>query len=268
MESYINHINAQLPDKPGDKILYKYKRKILEEMTERANEISSRGLKDRQVINDLVISEYPDLSAEYGDYYKKETASMNRRRNIVFNTIGSIVYLVVLIIAYLAISFATQRWNVTWAIIVDGVLLWNVYLLSLGVAFFAQKKKIFHIFARMFLMGAVIVFGVAVFIFVFVLTDLAHSWIILMFALIAMFMADALFATAHKHRMAIFYWLLYLPVMSVFAFVIVGAANIVEWRYAWMTIPLALMIDAVIILVALAKNKVSNLEVDDTWKEN
>ena len=208
------------------------------------------------------------MSKDYGDFYKKETAAMNRRRNIVFNSVGSALYLLILVVAYLTISFATQRWETTWAIIVDGVLLWNVYLLSLGVAYFSQKKKIFHIIARIFLMGAVIVFGVAVFIFVFVLTDLAHSWIILMFALIAMFMADALFATLHQHRMAIFAWLLYIPVMSVFAFVIVGAANIVEWRYAWMTIPLALIIDAVIILFALAKNKISNLEVADTWNEN
>lgn len=268
MEGYINHINAQLPDKPGDKILYKYKRKILEEMTERANEVSSRGLKDRRVVDDLVISEYPDLEKDYAEYYKKEYAAMNRKRNIILNAAGSAIYLVTIIIVFLASSFATHRWEDTWAIVVDGVLLWVVYLLSLGVSFFAQKKRIFHIFARVFLMGAVIVFGVAMFIFVLALTDLSHSWIILMFALIAMFAADACFCTLHQHRLAIFYWLFYMPIIGTFAFVILGATGLVVWRYAWMTIILALIIDVVIILLAIAKNKVSNMEVEDTWKEN
>ena len=268
MESYINYINSQLPDNPGDKILYKYKRKDLEEMTQRANEISSRGLNDRKVIDDLVVSEYPDLKDTYGEYYKKEKAAMNRKRNILLNVIGSAIYLICVVVVFLTSSLATKRWDMTWAIVVDGVLLWVVYLLSIGASSFAKMKKIFHIFARIFLMGAVIVFGVAAFIYVLAMTDLGSSWIILMFAIIAMFLSDAIFTTAHKHRLAIFYWLLYIPVISVFAFIIVGASNIIAWRYAWIIIPLSLIIDLIIILFAIAKNKVSEPEVDDTWKES
>ena len=268
MESYISYINSALADKPGDKLLYKYKRKILEEMTVRANEISSRGLSDRKVIDDLVVSEYPDLEGSYAEFYKKETAAMNRKRNIILNVIGSAIYLLAIVVIFLGVSFATQKWNMTWAIVVDGVLLWTVYLLSLGVQSFAAMKKIFHIFARICLMGAVIVFGVAAFILIVAITDIQGSWLILMFSLIAMFLSDALFCTMHKHRLAIFYWLIYIPVISVFVFIIIGAAHLIAWRFAWIFIPLSLIVDLVIILFAIGKNKLSSLEVADTWNEN
>ncbi len=268
MDSYIDYINSKLPDKPGDKILYKYKRKILTEMTDRANEISSRGSIARKVVDDLVISEYPDLGKTYAEFHKKETASANRKRNIILNVVGSAIYLIMIVVIFLTAGFANHRWDINWAIVVDGVLLWVVYLLSIGTSFFANMKKIFHIFARICLMGAVIVFGVAAFILVLAMTSLGSSWIILMFALIAMFLCDALFCTFHKHRLAIFYWLFYIPVMSVFAFIIIGATGIIAWRFAWIIIPLSLIIDLIIILVAIAKNKISSLEVADTWNEN
>lgn len=265
MESYIDYINRELPDRPGDKILYKYKRKILDEMTENANEVRSRGLTNTKVIDDLVISEYPDLGKKYKEYHKKEYAAMNRKRNIILNIIGSAIYLAVVVVVFLVTSFATKDWGTTWAIVVDGVLLWVVYLLSLGVNSFSNMKRIFHIFARICLMGAVMVFGVAVFLAVLAVTNFAKSWIILMFALIAMFLSDALYCTLNKERLAIFAWLAYIPVISVFVFIIVGASHLIAWSHAWILIILSLVIDLIVILAAIAKNKVSSLEVADTW---
>ena len=268
LETYIDYINSQLPDKPGDKILYKYKKKILDEMTLRANEVTSRGLGDSDVVDDLIISEYPDLEKEYKAYHKKETAAMNRKRNIIYNLVGSAIYLLTLVTVYLGVSFATHNWGMTWAIVVDGVLIWVVYLLSFGVRKFASMKKIFHIFARILLAGSVMIMGVAAFLLVIAITDIPRSWLILIITLIGMFVTDGAFCSLNKHRLAIFYWLLYIPVISVFLFVIIGAAGLMAWNVAWIIIPLSLIIDAVIILMAIAKNKVEKLEVDDEWNED
>ena len=268
MEAYINYINQQLPDKPGDKILYKYKKKVLDEMTMRANEVTSRGIKDARVVDDLVISEYPDLGKTYADYYKKETAAMNRKRNIILNLVGSAIYLLSIITVFLGVSFATQNWSMSWVIVVDGVLLWTVYLLSIGINKFASMKKIFHIFARVCLAGTVIILGVAAYLLVIAITDIPKSWLVLIFALIAMFITDGAFCSLNKHRLAIFYWLLYIPVIAVFLFIIIGASGIMAWGTAWIIIPISLILDVVIILLAIAKNKVDEMEVADTWNEN
>ena len=83
MESFIDYINSALPDQKGDSILYKYKRKVLEEMTQRANEVTSRGINNRQVVDDLIISEYANLKEDYKEYYKKEKAAQNSKRNLI-----------------------------------------------------------------------------------------------------------------------------------------------------------------------------------------
>ena len=80
MESFIDYINSALPDQKGDSILYKYKRKVLEEMTQRANEVTSRGINNCQVVDDLIISEYANLKEDYKEYYKKEKAAQIQKK--------------------------------------------------------------------------------------------------------------------------------------------------------------------------------------------
>ena len=268
MESFIDYINSALPDQKGDSILYKYKRKVLEEMTQRANEVASRGINNCQVVDDLIISEYANLKEDYKEYYKKEKAAQNSKRNLIYNIIGSGIYLLLILVIYFGVSFATHAWNMTWAIIADGVLIWVVYLLMLGVKKFTSMKRIFHIFARMFLAGAVITWMTAVFLLIVAVTDIPHSWLIVIFGLITMFICDGLYATLAKHRLAILNWLIYIPVIAVFTFIIIGVLGFLPWGIAWIIIPVSLILDLVIILLAIGKNKLDKMEVADTWNEN
>ncbi len=270
MESFINYINTALPDQKDNSILYKFKKKTLDEMTQRANEITSRGITERKVVDDLIISEYPNLADDYKAYYIKERAAQKAHRNLILNIIGSAIYLLLIIVVYLGVSFVTKAWNMTWAIVVDGVLLWVVYLLSLGVRKFTSMKRIFHIFARIFLAGAIIVCTVAVFLFVVAVTDntTPNRWLIVIFGLMAMFVFDGLYASVAGHRLAIINWLLYIPVIATFLFIIIGALAIMPWSVAWIIIPLSLILDLAIILIAIGKNKLEKLEVADAWNEN
>lgn len=269
MDRFVDYINSSLPDKRGDNVLYKFKKKTLDEMNIRRGEVLSRGIQNQQVADDLIISEHADLMSEYQEYSDKEYKKIKAKRNTLFNIIGSAIYLIVVVVAFLAISFATHAWNMTWGIIVDGVLIWVSYLLFLGVKKFTSMKKIFHIFARIFLAGAVMVLTVAVFIFVIAATDdLPKTWLILIFGLIYMFVCDGAYAVIAKHRLAIINCLIYIPVISVFLFIIIGALAIIPWKFAWIIIPLSLVIDLIIILISIAKNKAEKLEVADIWNEN
>ena len=268
MQEYINYINSSLPDRAGDKLLYNFKKKTLDEMNQRAIEIASRGIHDRKVVDDLVISEHNDLKKEYAEYYNKESASIKTRKRIIGNIIGSAIYILTLIVLFLGISFVTHAWSVTWAIIACGILIWVAYLLFLVVQKFTSMKRIFHVFARMALFGAVTVLMVAVYLAVVALTDIPRSWLIVIAGLALSFVADAIYASAAKHRLALITWILYIPVISVFLFVIIGALGVIAWKYAWFIIPLSLLADLAIILIAIGKNKLDSLEVEDIWKEN
>ena len=268
MERFIDYINFSLPDVPGDEIMFKFKRKTLDEMDQRFAEVSKRGIDDQKVIEDLIISEHANLEKDYSEYREKQLKKRRAKRLLKGNVIGSVIFLLSLVGVYLLVSFATHAWNMTWAIVVDGVLLWVVYLLSIGVKVFASMRKIFHIFARIFLAGAVIVAMVAIYLLVVALSDLPHSWLIVIIGLIAMFVSDGVFAVAAKHRLAIISWLLYIPVIATFLFVIIGALSILPWGAAWIIIPLSLILDVVIIVSAIGKNKLEKMEVEDAWNEN
>lgn len=270
METFINYINSELPDKHGDSILYKFKKKILDEMTTRANEITSRGINNRKVVDDLIISEYPNLAEEYKKYYAEQKAAMKTKKAAIYNVIGSAIYILFLLVTYFGVSFATKRWNMTWAIIADGILVWVVYLLSLGIKKFTSMKRIFHIFARACLAGAIIVGFVAIYLFVLAVTDntVENRWLILIFGLIAMFLSDGIYASAARHRLAILNWIIYVPVIAVFLFILIGALGIMPWGIAWIIIPLSLLLDLAIMLISIGKNKLEKLEVADTWNEN
>lgn len=269
MQDFIQHINTALPDEEGNRILFKFKRKLLEEMNMRAIEVEGRGgIHDKKVINDLIISEHEDLKSEFKQFYEKETASEKTRRSIIGNVIGSLAYLILIITIFLGVSFATDLWRYTWIIVVDGILLWVDYLLTIGIRKLVSMKRIFHIFARLLLFGAVVVFMVAVFLFVVAVTDLPHSWLIVIAGLILAFLCDGLFATATHARLSIIHWLIYIPVISVFLFIIIGVLGILAWKVAWVIIPLSLVVDLIIILASLSKNKKEKMEVEDIWKEN
>ena len=268
MERYIEYLESALPDIPGDDILFSFKRKTLDEMTQRANEVSSRGLNDEKVIDDLIISEHADLNREYTAYREEQIRIRKSKQFLTRNIVGSVIYLLSLIGVYLFVSFVTHAWDMTWAIIADGVLIWVVYLLSVGVKFFTSMRKIFHVFARICLAGAVIVAMVALYLFVVAVADLPHSWLIVILGLILMFVSDGMFAVIAKHRLAIISWLIYIPVIATFLFIFAGALSVLPWGVAWIMIPLSLILDVGIILTAIGKNKLERMEVADAWNEN
>lgn len=237
-------------------------------MNLRYDEVSKRGVGGGKVIEDLIISEHPDLEKEYSAFREKELKNRKTKRSLKLNIIGSVLFLLALVGVYLLVSFATHAWSMTWAIIVDGVLLWVVYLLSIGVKYFTSLRKIFHIFARIALAGAVIVFMVALYLLIVALFDIPRSWLIVIVGLIMMFVCDGVFAVVAKHRLAIITWLVYVPVIATFVFILLGALSVLPWGVAWIIIPLSLVIDVIIIVTAAGKNKLERMEVEDSWNEN
>ena len=68
MKDFIEYIETSCAKLPDNHITYLYKKQILDEMTDRANEVTHSGLKDEKVLADLMADEYPNLD---GNYYAK-----------------------------------------------------------------------------------------------------------------------------------------------------------------------------------------------------
>lgn len=268
MERFYQYIEQALPDKGADDVLYRFKRKTVDEMFNRANELASRGLKDEDVINDLIIDEYGDVVEKYKEYANEKKKKKARKRFLLANIVGSVAYILTLLILFLGISFSTNAWGKTWVIIVDGILLLVAYLLSLGVNRVMDMRRMFHFIGRILLAIDIVVISVALFIFSMAILHQPSSWIIVFGGLFSMFLCDAVFATVTKQRLAIINWMIYIPAMGAMLYVILGALSLVSWSTGWLIIPLAVVIDLVVALVAIFKNKADEREVVDTWKES
>ncbi|MDE6659018.1 MAG: hypothetical protein K2K01_02740, partial [Eubacterium sp.] len=266
-------IDHELPDQRGNDILIKYKRKLLEEMNERYLEVSRRGISNQRVISDLVISEHTDVKKEYNEFYVAETASQRTRKNVIMNVVGSLLYILAIIILFLGVSFMYRSmglnvWGKSWLIVVDGILLWAAYLLNLGVKKLTSLRRIFHIFARIALALEVMVITVAVFLFTLVMIGFAKSWVIVIAGIAAMFVADAVYASVTKRKLAIINYLLYVPAVATMLYIILSAVGVLVWNTGWMIIIFSLVLDFIIMYASFARNKHYKQEVVDTWKEN
>lgn len=191
-----------------------------------------------------------------------------QRRSVIGNVIGSVVYLFMITVIFLGISFSTNAWGQTWVIMADGILLLVAYLLTLGVNRISGMKRVFHIFARVLLAVDIMVLTVALFIFMMAIVHVSKSWILIFGGLIAMFLADGLFASLTKQKLAVINWLIYIPSISAMLFIIIGALDIAAWSLAWLVIPAALIIDLLIIIISISSNSKYDEEVIDAWKEN
>lgn len=267
-ERYIDYIDKSLPDRPGDSVLYQFKRKILDEMTAMDSTVEARGLNDKKVREDLIISEYPNLGSKYAVYFDKKTQKQRSKRNLIANIIGSLVYILVLLIIFLGTSFVTHRWGSTWVIMVDGILLWADYLLLLGVAKITSMRRAFHIFARILLSIAVMVFAVAVFLVCMAVFHLPHSWLIVIAGIAAIFAADSFYVFVTRQKLAVIFYLAYIPAFITMIYIILGALSVIPWSPGWVMIPLSLLIDAVIAAALIIRNKKIAREVAKHWNED
>ena len=97
MKNFIDYIETSCADLGSSQSAYRYKKKVLDEMTERANEITRTGLKDEKVLCDIITEEYPDLKSGYNRYIKEKRKSEFLRFGL---PIGGLVSLAAILIAY------------------------------------------------------------------------------------------------------------------------------------------------------------------------
>ena len=72
MTDFINYIESNCSKLKKGRMAYLYKRKLLDEMTARAQEIAHAGITDEKVIRDLITDELGDLSSGYASFEKEE----------------------------------------------------------------------------------------------------------------------------------------------------------------------------------------------------
>lgn len=270
MQNFVEYIENTFQGVADDGTLYAYKRQLLSKMTERANEVTYTGLRDEKVLNDLIISEFPDLEADYKRFYAADRKKRREKALNRFMIFGSVGLILILIIGFLAVGFLTDMWSPAWLIIVDGILIWVMFLLSVAVRRITDLRRLFHPIARI-LLGIIVMCGtVALFLFLLAALHLSKAWVIFPFGVICIYIADAVYATYTKQKLRIINYLIYIVAASPMLYVLLGGLGIIPWSPGWLIVPLAVLLDVVIVICAMANNSKYKYkpEVDAAWKEN
>lgn len=243
------------------KLLFNFKRQTLDQMNEEFKIASSRGVINEDVFVDMVISRHPNLEADFEKFCSEKITEEKNQRKAKFNAIGSVIYIASLIGLYLAISFATQQWAITWLIVVNGILAWVSYLLTFGVIEVSKLRRMFHIIARALLAVDIMVVSVAIFLFASAYLGSSMSWLIVIAGVAAMLICDGIYVTKTNQRLAVLNILAYVPIVSTMLFIIMAATGVITWSNGWLLIVAGLGVDAVIAGANIYKNKMTEREV-------
>lgn len=260
MANFIEYVDKSLADFPQTKSLYEYRQKVITEMTQRANELVSKGIKDDNVITQLIISEYPDLAGDYGKSVGEKIKKQKTVRNVKGAVIAGISYVLVLVMTYLGVSFKLGNWDKSWLIMVIGLLL----PAFAGLVLVALKKKGsskgFSAVSRVLLMASVAIGAVLLFLFLFFALGISKSWIIFILAVPVALIADAAFSIVTKQKFNLLTYMIYIPVCASLLYVALCLFGLLSWHPGWMIIVLSVVADLVIALADMFTKSKKNTE--------
>ena len=251
MKNFIDYIETSCADLGSSQSAYRYKKKVLDEMTERANEITRTGLKDEKVLCDIITEEYPDLKSGYKRYIKEKRKSEFLRFGL---PIGGLISLVVILIAYFTVSALTYAWDKTWLIIVGGVFAMIIFYFSVAIAEICKLRRVFHPIARLLIVICTVLIAVFVFLFSVMMIPEMTSWPILPGGVALALIADLAFAYITKQKLRTISLFVYMPAISTMIYIILASYSVISWLGGWPVILLGLVADFIYILFIIMNN--------------
>lgn len=270
MVSFQDHIDNALTGLAEKETLYEFKKDLLDEMTDRANSLIKKGLTDDKVINELIISEYPHIKADYIKILKEKKAQKRAARIGLLTAAGVAAYVFVLTAIYLAVSFITGLWGKTWLIMVGGIfaaILGGIFLL---VKRSVKSKGVFRPLSRIFLAVGVFIIATFMFLCLEMLTQVSSAWLIFLFAVIAALVTDSVYATLTKQHLAVINYMIYIPIAAAVTYVALGIGGLMPWHPGWLIIVFSVVADLFIAVALIIGNGkyMRNGEVLDLWNED
>ena len=254
MKNFIEYIEESCKNIKDTQISYKYKKGLLDEMTERANEITHAGLRDEKVLADLMANEYPDIEKNYYIYEKAEKKKARAKFLRTVFAIGGAIFFIAIFVAYFSISKATGAWDKTWLIIVGGIFSMIIFYTSFLIKRICNWRRFLHPLARILIAGCIMLASIFAFLFTLIMYDPGHSWIFVILGVLLSFVADLIFAFATKQKFRIVSLFIYMPAIFTMLYIILAGAGIISWLTGWLLIFAGLLIDLIIALSIIASN--------------
>ena len=273
MKDFIEYIETSCAKLPDNHLTYLYKKHILDEMTDRANEVTHSGLKDEKVLADLMADEYPNLAGKYPvwakEYKKKKQAKVMRLTSVVG---GILVFFISLILFFIVGENATftyygyddgvlglhtvSAYRNAWLIILGAIFGIIIFCLGFGIKRICKMRRVFHPIARALIVLCVMIIMVFAFLCALMLSTNpleTKMWPIVIAGIILALVADIAFAFATKQKFRTITTMIYMPIISTMIFVILNAYGLVG-TFGGLVIVSGLIVDVIYALALVAHN--------------
>ena len=261
--NYREYIGNLLTGFPDSKLRKKGTDILAAQMESRENELFSRGLTDKKVVEDLLRDEFSDPAAMYTQLLKTSPSLKSTSRRIMGTVLASALYVLVLTAVYLGFSFASQAWAQSWLIMVSGIIIGADILLMRGVSrgITLHRYKI----ARALVAAATMLTVTLLFLLILMLTELHMSYIIFIIGAAAMILADTLLAGATGQKFAILNTLICIPSVTALVYVSLALLKLIAWHPGWLLMLASVILDAAIIAAAVIRRDREDREEEKAW---
>lgn len=254
MKNFIEYIEESCKNIKDTQLSYKYKKKLLDEMTERANEITHAGLRDERVLADLIADEYPDIEKNYYIYEKAEKKKARAKLLRTIFAVGGVLFFIAMFIAYFSISKSTGEWGKTWLIIVGGIFAMVIFYTSFLIKRLFHWHRFLHPIARILVVGCVMLISVFAFLFVLMMFSLEVSWPIIILGVLLSFVADLVLAFTTKQKFRTVSLFIYMPAIFTMLYIVLAGFGVITWFGGWPLIFVGVAVDLIIALAIAASN--------------
>lgn len=254
MSGFIDYIESSCNGLREGRMTYLYKRHLLNNMTERANEITHAGITDEKVIADLIADEFGDLQKGFPAFEKEEKKRMLGKKLKVLLPVGGLIYLILMFITYFAVSDATGAWDKTWLIIVGGIFAIIIFYLSFAINKLCSLSMIFHTAARVLIAICTMLVAVFVFLFCLMFFPAVITWPIVIGGVALMLLCDLAFSYITRQKFRTISFFVYMPVIATMLYIILAAYGVITWNGGWPVILLGLVVDLGYIISVIIGN--------------
>ena len=252
--NFIDYIEESCKNIEDNHISYIFKKKLFDEMTDRAKEMSNAGLRDEKVITDLLADEYPNIEKQYREFEKSERKKARGKFLRTLFALGGVLYFFAIFATYFLVSGATGAWGKTWLIIVGGIFSMIIFYVSFLIKRLYRWHRFLHPLARILLAGCVMLVSVFSFLFVLMMFDPGISWIIVILGIMATLIADLIFAFVTKQKFRTLSLFAYMPVLATMLYIVLAGAKIITWAAGWPIIFVGLAVDFIIAITIAGSN--------------
>ena len=231
-----------------------YREEMLTDLLEKEQDLRIKGMTDDELIYDMCIDSLGDVRQKLIDFENRNVKVKNTKRKVLIGIAIAIFSVLVLVSAYLVVSFAVPNaWAKSWLILVGGIFAGIGGIAIYLSVLFAKKKK--YLPLRALVAVCIVLLSVFVFLVLQILFGFNKSWLTFLVMVVFILGVDAVISDITGSKLRYVSYMIFIEVFAIMLYLILGL-TMGLWHPEWIIIIAGLVADALFItIVAVVKNK-------------